>query len=106
MPEPGGIPAEDGIGLPTVQTPAELAGERQPRPPLSRTARPAERRHPTVELCLNVRPEVEGEADIVATARDLIGDLDGPAAPVQPHRPVVPGPRAAASRTRRVRRSS
>ena len=76
-----------------MQIPAQPAGEREPRPGLGRTGHPAERRYPVVERCLNVRPEVEGEPGIMAAALDLIDDLDRPAAPVQPHRPVVPGRR-------------
>ena len=108
MPEPGGIPAENRICLATVHTPAQPAGKREPRPRLGRTGHPAEPRDPVIERCLNVRPEVECEADIVAAALDLIDDLDGPAEPVQPLSPGgFSGFRCCATRSMRtVRRSS
>ena len=93
MPEPGRVPAEDGSVLAAVQAPAELAWERQPCPALGRSGRPAKRSRRAVEFCVNVRPEVEGEADIMATALELIRDLDGPRDSVHPNGPVVHGRR-------------
>ena len=106
MPEPGRIPAEDGSVLAAVQAPAELAWERQPCPALGRSGRPAKRSRRAVEFCVNVRPEVEGEADIMATALELIGDLDGLARLGPSERTGGARPMAAAPRTRRVQRSS
>ena len=62
--QPRGIPAEDGIGLASVQAPAQSARQLQPRP--GRT-RPVHRQDGggAVKLDLDVRAEVEGEPDVV-----------------------------------------
>ena len=47
-----------------------------------------------VELHLDVGTEVEGKADVVTAAVDLVDDVDAARRPVQPDRAAVPGRRA------------
>ena len=85
----GRIPAEDGVGLTPVQAPPEPGRQFQPRHSRCGCGRPAQDRAGPVELHLNLGTEVEGKAEVVAAALDLVDDVDAARRPVQQHRATM-----------------
>ena len=76
-----------------MQGPSQTGRQFQPRRHWAGCRRPAQDRAALVELNLDFGTEVKGEADIVATALDLVGDVDAARCPVQQHRPAMQGGR-------------
>ena len=84
-----GVPAEDGVGLTAVQAPPQLRRKLESRGAGRRSARPAQDRERLVELGLDIGAAVEGQAQVVTAALDLVLDLDAPLGPVEPDRPAM-----------------
>ena len=84
-----GIPAEDGVGLASVQVPLQLGRQFQPGRPRRGCARPAKEGLGPRQLGLDIGAEVECEADVV-TAADFVDDIDAARDPVEPDAATVP----------------
>lgn len=92
-----GVPAEDGVRLTLVEAPLQCTRQFQPGP--SWRGRqdgwrsrcwPAQHGAAIPQLSMNSGTHVEGDADIVIAALDLVDDVDSARHPVQPDRATVP----------------
>src|SRR5271165_1664015 len=94
-PKAGAIPAKNWVRLAPVQAPFKWLWQLQACRCRDGCIGPAQHCHAPIELSVNLRPEMEGEAEIMTAAADLVDDVDCSRRTIQPYATTMPRWRAA-----------